>query len=235
MLSDTDLYRFHCANLNQVGLGLERVALVTRRSIAVSDQTTTSTMTPLYALLLGAWAECRLKKLLYESSGFDKSTRDEIRSLSTQSLKWKTSVEKAFRKRFKVLKAPISKSNVPFTTAARYKECQELLDNDLSPIIELRNRFAHGQWVYPLTNDEEKVNNLQIAAFKKENLLTLQYKKSLISNLANLVNDLVASAAFDRDFDKHYNLISQTRTRMQKQTYSTYVDRLKQRHAKGKA
>ena len=44
-----------------------------------------------------------------------------------------------------------------------------LLEAELRPVIELRNKFAHGQWSYILTNDEEDVNSKQMASFVGKN------------------------------------------------------------------
>ena len=235
MRSQSDLYRFHCENLRQVGTGMDRVASVSRRAIATSDSTTLKSLIRLYALLVGAWAECRLKKLLYEPSGFSDADRKQVRAVSTQYDKWCITVELAFRKHYDVKKAALNSSSLPFTAAARYAESLKLLKTELRPLIELRNSFAHGQWAYFLTNDEEDVNTDQMSAFKKENLLTLQYKRDLLIHLASLVNDLVVSAAFDRDFDLHYKPIAYARDRLANQQYSDYEVRLKDRYARGKA
>jgi hypothetical protein len=52
----------------------------------------------------------------------------------------------------------------------------EMLAKDLSSIIELRNKLAHGQWVYPLNNDSNDVAQEQMDALRVENLLSLQFK-----------------------------------------------------------
>jgi hypothetical protein len=234
MRSQSELYRFHCENLRRVSTGMDRIAAASRRAIATSDSTTLTSLIRLYALLVGTWAECRLKKLLYEPSGFSNADRAVIRGGMPQYDKWCTTVELAFRKHYGVKNAELNSSSLPFTAAARYAESLKLLKTELRPLIELRNSFAHGQWAYFLTNDEEDVNTDQMSAFKKENLLTLQYKRDLLTHLADLVNDLVVSKAFDRDFDFHYKLIAHARDRLANQDYSEYEVRLRDRYSRGR-
>jgi hypothetical protein len=235
MRTTEDIYRFHCENLRQVSLGMGRVERSTRRAVAQNDEPTVHALTRLYALLLGTWSECRLKKLLYEKGGFSDDERTTIRSIAHQHGRWIRAVEIAFRKRFKVPNAVLTPPAIPFTAAARYTECQRLLRDDLRPVIELRNKFAHGQWVYLLNNEEDDISTAQMASFKKENFMTLQFKRDLINHLASVINDLVISMAFDRDFDAHYRFIADARTRLETHDYNSYATRLRARHARGKS
>ena len=234
MRTESELYRFHSANLREVSRAIERVEIAARRAIATVDEVTLRALIRLYALLLGAWAECRLKKLLYEPSGFDQGDRTKIQEVSDQHGRWRTTVEMSFRKRFNLPHAAINSNTIPFTAAARYTECQQLLQDQLRPVIELRNKFAHGQWAYLLNNDENDVSSAQMAAFKQENLMTLQFKRDLINHLAALINDLVVSVVFDRDFDSHYARIAHTLSRLAHQRYVDYANRLQARHSRGK-
>lgn len=229
MRTPSDLYRFHCENLRQVGVGLDRTALQLRRAISSADAITEASLLRLYALLLGSWAECRLKKVLYEPTGFNDIERGDIRRLDSQIDRWIGAVERAFRKRFGVSKAPLDPSTLPFAAAARFREANVLLNDQLRPVIELRNKFAHGQWAYLLTNDEEEVSSAQMANFKRENFLSLQIKRDLIAYLAAVVNDLVVSSAFDRDFDYHHKLIGYAQQRLSIQRYEDYCSRIRAR------
>lgn len=65
MKTPDKLYKFHVANLREVDRAMEKIARSLRLAIKTEDDLTTSAFMRLYALLLGAWAECRLRKLLY--------------------------------------------------------------------------------------------------------------------------------------------------------------------------
>ncbi len=121
----------------------------------------------LYALLLGAWAETILKKLLYEKNGFDNIARNKICSEHTQLDKWLKAVEIAFRQHFAISHAPLSKLTLPFSFFSRYEELKDILDKDLRSIIEIRNKLAHGQWIYPFNSEG---NDIEEEKYRKVNL-----------------------------------------------------------------
>lgn len=118
---------------------------------------------------------------------------------------------------------------------SRYSTISDMLENDLRPIIELRNKLAHGQWVYPLNSRGNDVAQKQMDALRQENLLSLQFKKNLVSKLADLVHDLVVSLpTFQRDFDKNYAHIEDTRRNLQTRSYESWVKQMQQKYLRGK-
>lgn len=230
------LYQFHVANLQEVARAMERVARSLRAAISQGDEITVSSFMRLYALLLGAWAECRLRKLVYEPQGFDDSERDAIRAESTQLKQWQKAVEVAFRRQYKIPKAPLSASVLPHSAYSRYTTLSDMLVNDLGSIIELRNKLAHGQWVYPLNNDGDDIAQEQMDALRVENLLSLQFKKTLLESLSAAIHDLVVSKpTFERDFDDHLRVIIETQRNLQKRDCKTWAECLRQKYQRGRA
>ena len=72
-------YKQHVANLRELDVALGNVARLARAAIASDDpQQSLRTLLRLYAFLIGAWAECRLKKLLHEERGFTEPERATI-------------------------------------------------------------------------------------------------------------------------------------------------------------
>lgn len=233
--SPEKLYRFHVENLRAVDAGLERVARSIRDAIGRSDSHTVYAFVRVYALLLGAWAECRLRKLLYEPSGFTNQQRTAIVSKQTQLDQWQAALEKAFRKQYNVKRALLSTNNLTFTAYSRYVALSEMLANDLRHIVELRNKLAHGQWAYPLNDDGNDVAQEQMDALRGETLLSLQLKKNLILRLSEIIHDLVVSEpTFQRDFDGHYRAVVETRRHLEKRSYDSYVNGIRVRWEKGR-
>jgi uncharacterized protein with von Willebrand factor type A (vWA) domain len=110
-----------------------------------------------------------------------------------------------------------------------------MLTNDLRPIVQLRNKLAHGQWVYPLNDAGKDIAQAQMDALRVENLLSLQFKKSLISALSDAIHDLVVSRpTFERDFDRHFRVIVETRRNLQTREYSSYAKVLRDKYKRGK-
>lgn len=124
---------------------------------------------------------------------------------------------------------------MPFTAFAQYEALEALITNQIKPVIELRNRLAHGQWFYLLSSDEENVSSELMAAIRKENLMSLQFKRDLLEYTSALINDLMVSAvAFDRDFNKHYKLVENTKLNLKNRLYSEYEQMLRRKLETGK-
>ena len=229
------LYQFHVANLQEIDRAMDKIARVLRMAISQNDKITTSAFMRLYALLLGAWAECRLQKLVYEPQGFDDTERNTIRTESTQLKQWQKAVEIAFRRQYKIPKAVLSAGVLSHSAYSRYKTLSDMLTNDLGAIIELRNKLAHGQWVYPLNNEGNDVAQEKMDALRVENLLSLQFKKTLLETLSSAIHDLVVSKpTFERDFDHHLRIIVETQRNLKKRDYKSWAENMRQKYERGK-
>jgi len=229
------LYRFHVANLQEIDRAMDKVARSLRMAISQSDEFSVSAFMRLYALLLGAWAECRLRKLIYEPQAFNDSERDLIATESTQLNQWQKAVEIAFRRQYKISKANLSASNLSHSAFSRYKALSDMLAGDLGGIIELRNKLAHGQWVYPLNSTGDDVAQEQMDALRVENILALQFKKTLLESLSSAIHDLVVSKpAFERDFDDHYRIIVETLRNLKNRDYKSWAESMRQKYKRGR-
>jgi len=233
-ITDQELYRFHVTNIHSIEIALNNAALAARTAISEENKPAIKSFVSLYALLLGAWAETRLSKLLYENNGLSVNQRNLVNHKSTQLDKWLRVIEVAFRKHYNIPTAPLNESNLPFTANARYTVLKQILENDLRNVIEIRNKLAHGQWVYPLNNKGTGIAQGKHQQLEKENLPSLQYKKALITSLADIVHDLVVSLpTFERDFDTNYKRITTTRTNLQKRSYEKYEAQLVAKRSRG--
>ncbi|HEB34855.1 hypothetical protein LCGC14_0592500 [marine sediment metagenome] len=234
MACDNKLYQFHVANIRSVEIALNNTALSARKAISAENAPAVESFIRLYALLLGAWVEIRLKKLLFENSGFSVEERSFVFAQSAQLEQWHKVVELAFRKHYNLPNAKLTDTTLPFTAYARYETLKEILDSDLKSIIEVRNKLAHGQWIYPLNSEGTDVEENKYQLLNNENLPSLQYKKGLISGLSNIVHDLVVSLqTFERDFDANYQKITDTRNNLKNRSYEKYAYLLVEKRRKG--
>jgi len=222
------LYSQHVANLRELQVALDNIARLAKACIASSDpQKSLRTLLRTYSFLIGAWAECRLKKLLNEEFGFSDAERAQIEEKSTQFDQWKEAIDCAFRKHHSLPKARLNEQTLGVSHAARRSALRNVLDNELKIIIEIRNKLAHGQWIYPFNNAGTKVENDKYQLINKENLLSLRFKLALIGHLADAVHELVVSpATFERDFDTHFRHLNQVRVNLQKKDYAKYESSL---------
>jgi len=232
--TDKKLYRFHVTNIHSIEIALKHSALATRAAISEDNQPAVKSFVSLYALLLGAWAETRLRKLLYENNGLSVSERKAVVGQPTQLDQWLKVIELALRKHYNVPTAPLNNQNLPFTANARYSVLKQILEQDLRNVIEIRNKLAHGQWVYPLNNEGTDIEQEKYQKLNSENLPSLQYKKALLTSLSDIVHDLVVSLpTFERDFDRNYKKITTTRSNLKNRSYEKYAKQLMEKRNRG--
>lgn len=224
----TKLYKQHVANLRELEAALINTSRIARAAIASRDpQQSLRTLLRMYAFLIGAWAETRLCKLLHEEFGFDSSERAIVQDKATQLEQWQQVIDLAFRKHFGIKKAKLDERTLGVDYAARREALQGVLKNELRIIIEIRNKLAHGQWIYPLNNAGTAVDPEKFRLINQENLQSLQFKYALLEHLANAVHDLVVSpGAFKRDFESHYKKLLQVRTNLATKKYEKYESML---------
>jgi hypothetical protein len=222
------IYKFHVENLREIEKALDSVARLAKQEIAQNDShRALNSLLMLHTFLIGAWAECRLKKLLHEQFGFSESERAQIEAKDSQLDQWKKAVETAFRKHYNLKRARLNQTCLGVSKAAYYAALQDALNDELRNVIEIRNKLAHGQWVYPLNSQGTSVEPDKYRLLRSENLLTLQLKYSLVCKVADTVHDLVVSPpAFERDFDAHFKRLDQARIDIKRRKYSVFRDRL---------
>ncbi|MBL8812467.1 MAG: hypothetical protein JNM43_20045 [Planctomycetaceae bacterium] len=230
------LYEFHTANLRAVSAALDRVAASTRTAIASNVPPEIETFTRLYAMLLGAWAECRLAKLLYHPNAYNDADCQTVRNQSTHLDRWHKVVELAFRKHYIIPHAALSENTLTHSAYSRYRTISTLLNGELHFVITLRNKLAHGQWIYPLNDQWDDVAQVQMDALRTENLLSLKFKKVILDALLNAIADLALSLpTFDRDFDNHYRQIQNAQRDLRTRSFADYSASLQSKYQRGRA
>lgn len=232
------IYKQHVANLRELETALGNVARLARKAIASKDpERSLRTLLRLYAFLVGAWAECRFSKLLHEENGFSAEERVAILGNKTPQLEqWLAAVDTAFRKHHKITKAPLDERSLGVAHAARREALRNVLNSDLRIIIEIRNKLAHGQWIYPFNNEGTAVEPDKHQLINKENLLSLQFKLALVGHLADAIHDLVVSPkTFERDFEQHFRRLFQAQTNLRTRSYEKYEQSLQSARAAARA
>lgn len=231
------IYQQHVANLRELELAISHAARIAKAAIASKDPNRSlRSVLRLYSFLIGAWAETRLRKLLHEQYGFSEQERKSIKEKGSQLEQWQEAVELAFRKHHGIRRAALDVRTLGVAHAARRSALLDVLDNELRIIVEIRNKLAHGQWIYPFNSDETKVEEDKHRLINKENFLSLQFKYALVGHLADAVHDLVVSPrTFERDFDEHFRKLFQVRTNIVTRDYAKYEAQLVKSRDKSRA
>lgn len=232
------LYKYHVANLRELELAISHTGRLAKAAIASKDpQKSLKSLLRLYSFLIGAWSETRLKKLLHEEFGFTDLERNQIeKSELTQFEKWEKTVDLAFRKHHKIKNAPLNEQSLGVARAAQRTALQRVLSQKLRIIIEIRNKLAHGQWVYPFNNEGTNVESDKYKLINKENMQSLQFKYALVGHLADAVHDLIVSPeTFERDFESHFKKVLQVQRNLETKDYAKYESGLVSRREKARA
>lgn len=238
-LNSAALYDVHVKNLRAVNTACEQVYRQLKFCLAGNQQAAADALLKTFTLLLGAWAEVRLLKLLYEPNGFTDDERTKVFSGPSKLDQWKISLELGFRRRYGIPTADLTQNSLPKTAYLRYGDMISLLDVDLKPIIEIRNKLAHGQWARTLNSEMNEISQPMMVLLNTENALSGNFKKQILETISQLAHDLVTTNdAFERDFDPHYKILTQAKTNLQKRSYTKWLammnaklDRGRQRRA----
>lgn len=224
------LHKYHSENLKSLDSALTQIALSAKEAIRQKQNVRILFYNRLYALTLGAWAEVRLKKLLCDVGGFPEKIRKKVETEKTLFDQWSMCVEAAFSHKYNAIPAKL-----PKTAKLRYASIIEFMRTHLEPTITIRNKLAHGQWIYPLNSDCTNVETESKKTLQQQNIMGLQYKKEMLNAVASIIHDLVVSRpTFERDFDKHFQKIEDIERDLSTRTYQAYEKSLLSRYARGK-
>jgi len=233
-MTDDKLYKYNTVNMKATAIVLDHVALSCKEAIRKSNDLAVKSNVSVYTLFLGAWIENKARKLVLEKDSFTKEEQDTINHESSEYEKWKKIIEVAFRKHYSIPHAELNDMSLPFSALAKYKALYNILETYLKDIIETRNKVAHGQLIYPLNNGCTDIQTEKLASMKKENILSLQYKKELVNYLSKIIHDLVVSInTFDRDFDLNYKNIINCKNNLINREYKDYKIKLIKKHKDG--
>lgn len=235
MKDPAKLYKYHTANCRRVVDALNQVEFQGRRAVAREDRKALKALLPLYGLLIGASAETRLQKILFEPGAFDDAQRTSVISESSQFDRWKCLLNVAFRAHNGLnARTALTKDTLPIDDFLLYQELGQLLDHELRIIIEIRNKLAHGQWEYPLNEACTGVLQDKKRLLNQENLLSLKFKRTIIDNLLSIMRDLAVShGTLQRDFGVYYDRLRNARRNLAKRSYEKYKKSLIEKKKRG--
>lgn len=204
-------YEYHCENLRALEKAITNIELTLRNYLSIRDEVNSKTYTRILSHLVNSWVEVRLLKLVYEPDAFTDEKKLKILSpkLSLEE-RWKAALNSSFCKAFSIkdYRKIVTSPNVQFGARKQYEALNERIEKDLLPSYEVRNRVAHGQWIYAFTTDLLNINEDLMRDINTENILVLQFRLALFKSLAQIIHDLaVSKKTFERDFNDNYKKI----------------------------
>jgi hypothetical protein len=233
------MYLEHCKNLLEVENGIKRVELDLRRYISIEDSKNEYTYTKILSQLITCWTEVRILKLIYEDRAFTQAEIDLIIPTrparpATLENKWKKALEIAISKAYRLDVTLDIETQLSGDILLQYQDITKLITEDLVPLIEIRNRIAHGQWKFAFTSSLRNISTDLTAKISAENIVSLQLKQSILTGLALLIHDLAVSPpTFQRDFQRNYNKIKSNKENLHKRSYSDYKRIMIEKYKRG--
>lgn len=237
------MYHKHCENLRYLKKGIELLKLDLNLSIAQEDEIKTTIYNKLLSALITSWAEVRVLKLIHEPNGFTDSERIfiENRSLSLET-KWKNALKismcKAYSINYLDLNGKLIKDNrfermLSIDVKNKFLELIDIINTDLVPSINIRNKIAHGQWKYPIAKDFKSVDIEMQNQFIDENLIVFLCRINIFEKLSQMIHDLcVSKPTFERDFDKLFANIKSEKGRNHNETYERHCRKKVEKYKK---
>lgn len=224
----------HNSNLKLIEKAIKLVQRDLRNYISMQDCGGTYIYTKILSQLISSWSEVRVLKLVYERSAFDDNEIQEILAARTLRDIWVTAFNIAICKAYGIQDCNRINSQLLFTPRKRYQAIIALVDEDLLEVFEVRNRIAHGQWVYAFTNDLGEISTELTGKLRQENIVELQLKYKLFKSLAQIIHDLAVSRpTFERDFDKNYQRIEEQKQNLHNRSYENYQQKMIEKYQRG--
>lgn len=156
-------------------------------------------------LYLGIEAEARLRKIVSDPTGFDLTDRQKIRSCKSQIDRWLKAVDLSFGDHYNAMvKNRFAADVLPDTVRQRHTIIREMLDKELRPVIENRNKIAHGQPRWQLKSQSDFDFKSSSAPLEYGDYWDLKHRRLMLSAIGDVVLTLVVSMpTFERDFQKY--------------------------------
>jgi|SRR5450755_760343 hypothetical protein len=212
----------HSENLVAVRKGLVQVERLHKQTIRAGASEATSTIARLHGLQIGLVAEAAIRKIVADPNGFNDRERVYLRNARSRIEMWRVAIELAFRHHFSVpLRLEIDAQTTNATTAAQFSTLLDLINNDLAPVIEDRNKVAHAQWAWHLNSKEKGFTGPASAPL---NYSALYSRSRLIDAIGQIVNVLTLSGVtFQRDYNDLINKVQQAQLGLDGGSYQKFV------------
>ena len=214
-------YHEHCENLRLIEGAISSVQRTLRNYISKNDDINSEIYTKILAFLINCWADVRIIKLVFEENAFTDSEITHIIGQTSLNDKWKQSLEIACSRNF-------------YVNNTKYSMLLDVIDNQLLPSAQIRNKLAHGQWKFAFNSDLQNINQDLTNKIRADNILKIQLRYKIFKNLSQLIHDLVISTpTFDRDFEDNFRKIEEKKHQMNNRKYDVYVNNLVAKRIEG--
>jgi hypothetical protein len=223
----------HCENLNEVLRAITQIERSHKRAIREGDAPAENALRKIHTLMVGVFAEARLRKIIDDPTGFDEHERQAIWQHKSQDERWRAAVDLSARKHWLVPASAALGTTLPQPARDRVLSVLRLLQGELSPVITDRNKLAHGQWIWELKSQSDD-QFLKTPRDLDYNYSAIASRHKILEYIARLVHALcVSEPTFDRDFDAIASVIAAERDKLDGSDYGVFAESLRRSHSAG--
>jgi hypothetical protein len=167
-------------------------------------------------LYLGIEAEARLRKIVSDPTGFDEVDRAKIRSSRSQIDRWLKAVDLSFGRHYDAWGLDrLAVDSLPDAVRQKHASIRQMLDVELRPVIENRNKVAHGQPLWQLKSGSDHDFKSTSAPLEYGDYWNLKYRREMLSAIGDVVLTLVVSLpTFERDFQQYLTAFDAARSKI---------------------
>ena len=187
-------------------------------SIKIDSENDIKVNTRLLLFLLGAFAETFLLSFINGLNSknepyFENEGIETIISLDTQEKKWEETIKNAMEKKHNKTYHELSR-----TDTIIFDDLIKTFELHITPVIRLRNKMAHGQFIH-IINGEEGLHE----SLYKENYLTLKSKHKILKQLINCLKSILSSSnTITDDYNSFYKKIESILVELKNDKFDTW-------------
>lgn len=223
-----DYLALHKQNRQHVRTTITRLECALNLAIRRGEIHSANIQVRCLTILWIAYLEVSLCCILHSANQLTYSERRAIAAKRTLVDKWRSLLDSCFRKYYMSSKQKaFTKLSLGTSHFHRFSELKTLLEDDIAPLIEVRNRLAHGQWHIAFNNEGTcKSQDLTSHIWRISKKDTL-FMRSLGHNFVVVMTELTCSrGAFEKKFDGLLRKIEDAREHRQEK-YDLAMKRLK--------
>ena len=179
-----EIFTASTENLRDLKKQRKRICALVNRAIREKQDPDLISLTKMYALLYSAYVETSFLKLIHTPKAFTDSEIIQIMAERNLEQKWLKCVDLAFNK--------LNTTNLG-EVANKKQTLHRLLQEYIIDPSQIRNKVAHGQWVYCLNNECTKVNHDTTALMANLDFVKIEKYFCIYDKFHQCILDLLIS------------------------------------------
>lgn len=229
------LYKQQCQNVKLIESAYDSIERQVKDSIKTENKNEEIVFTRLLSNITVIWMEAYILKICYDNNYFTEEDILKIRESQSLEQRIVSLINMAVCKRHNI---PFTRKQLDkelkYTERARYKGLIQLIHEDFTESINIRNKIAHGQWKFAYSNGLNVLDEIVTAKINSENIVGIQLKRNLFKNLMELIQHIAVDfQKYDTDFDIMYEKIEGFKHNKEGRSYKDYRTKLIESYQRG--